>query len=71
MNLTSQVFAHCVIFSRSEFKVSAAVSGFSTIRDRLVSSANSLIFEPISVTMSFIYNRNKSGPSIDPCGTPA
>ena len=30
LNFTSQVFAYCVIFSRFEFKVLAAVSGFST-----------------------------------------
>ena len=35
LNFTSQVFAHRVIFSRSEFKVSAAVSGFSTTRKGL------------------------------------
>ena len=71
LNFTSQVFAHCVILSRSEFKVSAAVSGFSTTRKRLVSSANSLMFEPISFTISFIYRRNSCGPRMDPCGTPA
>ena len=71
LNFTSQVFVHCVILSRSEFKVSAAVSGFSTTRKRLVSSANSLMFEPISFTISFIYRRNSSGPRMDPCGTPA
>ena len=48
LNFTSQVFAHCVIFSRCEFNVSATVSGFSPTRKRRVSSANSLMFEPIS-----------------------
>ena len=38
---------------------------------RLVSSAKSLIEEPISSTMSLMYRRNKSGPRIEPCGTPA
>ena len=71
LNFTSQVFAHCVILSRSQFKVSAAVSGFSTTSKRLVSAANSLMFEPISFTISFIYRRNSSGPRMDPCGTPA
>ena len=71
LNFTSQVFAHCVLLSRSEFKVSAAVSGFSSTRKRLVSSANSLMFEPISFTISFICRRNSSGPRMDPCGTPA
>ena len=71
LNFTSQVFAHCGIFSRSEFKVSAAVSGFSTTRKRLVSSSNNLMFEPISFTISFMYRRNSSGPRMDLCGTPA
>ena len=47
LNFTGQVFTHCVIFSGSEFNISAAVSGFSTTRKRLVSPANSLMFEPI------------------------
>ena len=59
------------IFSRSEFKISASVSGFSTTRKRLVSLANSLMFEPISFNVSFIYRRNSSGPRRIPCGTPA
>ena len=62
LNLTSQVFAHSVFFSRSAFKVSATVLGLSTTKDRLVSSAKSLMLDPISFTMSFIYRRNKRGP---------
>ena len=46
------------------------MSGFSTTRKRLVSSANNLMFEPISFTISFIYRRNSSGPRMDPCGIP-
>ena len=71
LNLTSHVFAHSVIFSRSVFRVSAAVFGLSTTRKRLVSSAKSLMLDPISLTMSFIYSRNNRGPRIEPCGTPA
>ena len=71
LNFKSQVFANCVIFWRSEFKVSAAESGLSTTRKRLVSSANNLMFDPISFTISFIYRRNNSGPRIDPLGTHA
>ena len=71
LNFTSQVLVHCAIFSRSEFSVAAAVSGFSTTRDRPVSSAKSLIFDPMSYTISLISRRNNSGPRIDPCGTPA
>ena len=51
---TSQVVAHCDIFSRSMLSWPAAVTGLSTIINRLVSSANNRIFEPISDTISFI-----------------
>ena len=71
LNFTSQVFSHCIIFSRFEFKVlNCSVRVFYN-KKRLVSSANSLMFGPISFTISFIYRRNSSGPIIDPCGTPA
>ena len=71
-NKPCRVFADSVIFSRSVFKVSV-VLGLSTTRKRLVSSAKSLMLDPISLTMSFkfIYSRNKRGPRIEPCGTPA
>ena len=59
---TSHVLAHCAIFSRSEFSVAAAVSGYSMTSIRLVSSARSFIFNPMSFTMSLIYRRNNSGP---------
>ena len=68
---TSQILAYCAIFSRSEFSVAAAVSEFSTTKDRLVSSAKSLIFDLISFTMSLTYRRNNSGPRIVSCGMPA
>ena len=71
LKVTSQRLAHSIIFSRSMFKSSAAISGFSTIINKLVSSAKSRIFEPMSVTISLIKSRNRSGPKIDPCGTPA
>ena len=56
---------------RSEFSCSAAWRGLPTIIYKLVSSAKSLIEESISTTMSLMYRRNKSGPKIEPCGTPA
>jgi len=38
---------------------------------RLVSSANKIKFRYVlECTISFIYSRNKSGPRIEPCGTP-
>ena len=35
-----------------------------------MSSANNLIFEETLSTISFIYDRNKIGPRIVPCGVP-
>ena len=49
-------------FCRSVFSFSAARIGLSTIMYKLVSSAKSLIDEPISSTISLIYKRNNSGP---------
>ena len=71
LNVTNQSYAHLAIFSRSEFRSCAAEIGFSTIIKILVSSAKSLMFDPIFFTISFIYNRKSKGPKIDPCGTPA
>ena len=45
LNGTNQVAAHCEILSKSVFRHSAAVNGLSTIMKRLVSYANSRIFE--------------------------
>ena len=39
--------------------------------DITASSAYKCMSESRSRTMSFMYMRNRSGPSIDPCGTPA
>ena len=64
-------FAHLIILSISELRSSAVVSGLSTIIYRLVSSAKSRLFDPMSSTMSLINNKKRSGPKIDPCGTPA
>ena len=38
---------------------------------KLVSSAKSLIEELMSTIMSLIYKRNRRGPRIEHCGTPA
>ena len=71
LNVTNQVAAHCDILSRSVFRFSAAVIGLSTMIKRLVSSAYRRMFEPISTTMSLMYNKKNKGPKIDPYGTPA
>ena len=54
----------------SLFRESAVSFGSSTIRYKLVSSANSFIVGCISVTMSFIKVMNKRGPSIEAWGNP-
>ena len=71
LKVTNQSFAHLVIFSKSEFKISAAERGFSTSKNKLMSSAKSMMFDLMSFTMSLIYRRKRSGPRIEPLGTPA
>ena len=68
---TSQVFAQVEIEDKSRLRRTAASSGVLTIMYKFVSSANSLIEQPIFLTISFIYIKNNKGPKIEPCGTPA
>ena len=69
--MTNQIAAQRESFSRSELRQRAAVVGLSTMVKRLVSSANKRILDLIFLTISLMYNKNNSGPSIEPCGTPA
>ena len=62
LNVTNQSNAHLAIFSRSEFRSYAAEIRFSTIIELLVSSAKSLMLDPIFFTISFIYNIKSKGP---------
>ena len=71
LKVTSQVEAQADIFPRSAFMQPTAVTGSSTIIKRLVSSANSRIFDPISFIISLIYYRKRRGPRIDPWGSRA
>ena len=71
LKLTNQSFAHLVILSKSEFKIRAAERGFSTTKNKLVSSAKSLMFGLMSFIMSLKYKRKTSGPRTEPWGTPA
>ena len=71
LNVTNQVAAHCEISLKSVLRLSAAVTGLSTIMKRLVSSANRRMFEPMSLTTSLIYTKKSKSPKIEPCGTPA
>ena len=54
LNVTNQSNAHLAIFSRSEFRSCAAEIGFSTIIRILVSSAKSIMLDPIFFTISLI-----------------
>ena len=66
LNFTNQSSAHLAIFSRSALRISAATSGLSTIMKRLVSSAKRRMLDPISVTISLMKIKKRSGPRIDP-----
>ena len=66
LNFTSHFSAHSAIFSRSALRSSAATLGSSTMIYRLVSSAKRRIDDPMSLTISFIKRRKRSGQSIEP-----
>ena len=70
---TDQSRAQLDIISRSRCRRRAAAWGFSTTTMiyKLVSSTKRGTEELISLTMSLIKIRKRSGPSMDPCGTPA
>ena len=57
---TSHDVAHCAIKFRSEFRQTAAVIEFSTTIKRRVSSAKSLMFAPMSFTISLMYSGNSN-----------
>jgi len=71
LKVTSHLLAHEFIFCRSSFKISAIIIGFSTIIERLVSSANNFTFEVLSDTISYMYMRTNNGQRMEPWGTPA
>ena len=53
-NNANQVAAQCESLSKSVLRQAAAITGFSTIKERLVLSAKSLILAPMSLTMSLM-----------------
>ena len=59
------------ILTGSEFSWSAAWMGLSIMIYKLKSSAKILLEEFMSSTMPLIYKRNRRGPWIEPCETPA
>jgi hypothetical protein len=66
LKYTSHFVDHACNFTRSSLSMYAVSSGSSTIKYRLVSSANNFIVELIAVSMSFMKTMNK----IYPWGTP-
>ena len=67
-NFTFHFLAQFLILSKSEFNISARISGSFNVNDKLVSSANNLIVDSISFTMLLIYIRYGRGPRTEPCG---
>ena len=56
---------------RSLFNTTAEVLLLCTTENREVSSAKSFTVDSMFSDKSFMYIRKRSGPRIDPCGTPA
>lgn len=71
LKVTSHWSAHLLIVSKSQLIILLEKTGLSTTMNRVVSSANSRMLDLISLTISLMYIRKSSGPSIEPCGTPA
>ena len=63
--------AHLFISFRSLLGLLAVLSGTLTVENRDVSSANNLGLHWRLSDKSLMYIRNKSGPNIEPWGTPA
>ena len=60
-----------MILPSSLFTMVVSSCRFFELQDNLVSSANRIeerIFDTDAI--SLMYNKNKNGPSMDPCGTP-
>ena len=72
-DVTYRVFAinHLFIFKISTFPFSSKSGKVLEVKNKLVSSANILIFPPgTELGISFMNIRNKSGPNTEPWGTP-
>ena len=63
---TKYFLAHSIILSRSRLRISAAISGFSTTKNKLVSSAKRRKLQHMSLTISFINSKKSKFPKIDP-----
>jgi len=58
------------IASRLRFALLNKLIGLESNRKTVVSSANDTIFSVVQLDISFIYMRKRSGPRIEPWGTP-
>ena len=63
--------AYLFISFRLSFTLLAVISGTLTVENRDVSPVNNLGLHWRLLDISFMYTRNKSGPNIEPWGTPA
>ena len=54
LNITNQVATQCESLSKSVLRQAATITGFSTLIERLISSAKKLILAPMSLTMSLM-----------------
>ena len=71
LKLIFHLKAHLFISFRSLFRLLAILSGTLTVENRVVSSVNNLGLHWRLLDKSLMYIRNKSGPNIEPWGTPA
>ena len=69
--MTFSIYVTIEIISTNPFKTSAEVLLLCTTESTEVSSAKSFTVDSMFSDKSFMYIRKRSGPRIDPCGTPA
>ena len=71
LKLTNQRLAHIFKISRSPLRFLAQDTGSGLILKREVSSAYRFMSVCMLFMMSFVYTKKRSGPNMEPCGTPA
>ena len=71
LNVTFQILFQDEIFSQSLFICAEVSDGSVPLARSVVSSAKINISLSMSATISFMYIRKRSGPNLEPWGTPA
>ena len=71
LKMVYHLLAQMLNLLRSSFKTLFNSAKLAEEKLKEVSSAKSLAFPIRSSAISFMNNKNKSGPKTDPCGTPA